>query len=435
MDSKTLREWQKVLRQSGDPMPTTDPRYVFNLHGSDREDVIEALSQDIQLTDGTAIYYFTGQRGTGKSSELLRLTAKLDGTGEFRCVLFDATEYLNDTQPITVEMLLLMLAVGVRDWLKTHYPEAEKDAESPLERFKNWLGKTEVELKEVSINEHLKFNLKDAQLTIDQKLRSLTSEQDFLNKIRAFVKEMADWLKKREKREVVILVDSLERLRGKSGDDGAEMFDSVVRTFSEQYEHLRIPLVQIVYAVPPYLCLLSNIRNLVPFYSLASVRVYETPSTNRRQPREKGLAVMRDLLEKRIPDWEKVFTKDAIDKLSMISGGDLRHFLRRLMVDAIYQAQYALDRLPLQENDAIIQSLKDTSEVEMAQLTVRNDWVLLRSVAKENKVIANNRGHDFSALAYYLDNRVILNYRNGKEWYDLHPCLWATIEAAADPAP
>lgn len=434
MDSKTLREWRKALNASLIPLEVDDARFVKNLHGSGEDDVIERLRQRIEDTEGSsAIYYFTGQRGAGKSTELRRLRTELEEGDVFRCVLFDALAYINETQPITVEILMLMVAVGVRDWLEAKYPSKDFTS-SPIQRFGAWLTNTEVELKQIEIGGICKLDLKDRQTTIDEKLRKLTTQHDFLNQLRNYTAEMVLWLGKQEEREIVILVDSLERLRGASGKDGADMFDSVARVFGDQFDHLRVERTQIVYAVPPYLCLLENVRVQLPWYALASVRVFETPSKARRKPRDQGLKIMQLLVKKRMPDWQQVLKPEALQRLALCSGGDLRHFMFRLLEDALYRAQYALDRLPLDESDPIVASLENASRVEMTQLTVRDEWGLLRRIAQGHEVVAENR-EQFRTLAHLFDTRVILNYRNGEEWYDLHPSLWATIDAAGDAAP
>jgi hypothetical protein len=36
-------------------------------------------------------------------------------------------------------------------------------------------------------------------------------------------------------------------------------------------------------------------------------------------------------------------------------------------------------------------------------------------------------------LAHFLDNRLILNYRNGSDWYEVHPLLRDVIDTYACP--
>ena len=52
-------------------------RYVVHLHG--RRDALGRLKAEISHRLGEGVYLFTGQIGSGKSTELLRLKAELDG--------------------------------------------------------------------------------------------------------------------------------------------------------------------------------------------------------------------------------------------------------------------------------------------------------------------------------------------------------------------
>jgi hypothetical protein len=43
------------------------------------------------------------------------------------------------------------------------------------------------------------------------------------------------------------------------------------------------------------------------------------------------------------------------------------------------------------------------------------------------------KGADLPTLAHFLDNRLILNYRNGSDWYEVHPLLRDVIDTYARP--
>ena len=427
MNTAQLREFQRVMRSSDRPLDATDSYYVPSLHGTDAEDQVVRLFQAIQDTQGSGLYYFTGQRGTGKSTELRRLKTLLDGDG-YRCVLFDSFRYLNETQPVDAEMIMLMVAAGLADWMIAEY-KTDLLAESPPARFWQWL-KSDVELQEISIPKTgLTFDIKTQQDSIAKRIRALSSRQRFHQELVAHIAAMGQWVRNRENRQLVLIVDSLENLRGNplAGDEGA-MFASVARVFSNHLEMLRVLDVQIVYSVPPYLGLLENVQAHVPWYALASVRVCGDPRKTRRQARPEGLQLMRRLMDKRWPEWRNVLQEAALDRLSLLSGGDLRQFILRIMVDVLFKAQFALDRLPLGADDAILEDVALACSTEMLQLTVRDEWPLLKQVTMDNKIVAN-RHDQLKELAHLLDTKVILNYRNGHDWYDIHPSLWAELDA------
>lgn len=430
-DAKTISEFRSVLRNSDRPLESTDAYYVPNLHGTEGEDVVQLLRDSIVETQGSGLFYFTGQRGTGKSTELLRLQTLLDGA-ERRCIFFDALRYLNDTQSIDTEMLMLMVAAGIDDWISAKYPEQKWDKESVFSRFRTWM-QSEVALEKIELpGIGQTFNLKPSQPSVREKLKSLGSRQKFHQEIMAHIMQMCSWLGDREGRQVVVVVDSLERLRGSAlggaSQEEGSIYAQVAEVFSDRLNDLRVANVHMVYAVPPYLTVLQNIRDRVPLFSLASVRVYENPFDGHgRNARPDGLAHMRRLIDKRWPNWQSILSPQALDVFALLSGGDLRQFILRNLVDALSQAQYALDRLPLTADDPIVEKIKAACSTEMLQLTVRDEWPLLAQVGKDHNCIAQNKGQQYVTLAHLLEVKAILNYRNGRDWYDLHPALWSVI--------
>ena len=287
----------------------------------------------------------------------------------------------------------------------------------------------------------LSVKLKEQQATVAGKIRTLSSPLEWTKQVQQFAGEIMEFVRQRSQRErVVVIVDSLERLRGVSGADQDAMFQHVVATFAGDFDRLRVPGASVVYATPPYLALLADVRNFVTYYSLASVRVYckpiadDTHTPERRQPRPDGLEKMRRLIERRLAEWALVMDAGALDQLTLASGGDLRHFMQRLVSGVVGQAQFALDRLPLKKDDPIIKRVLDENRGETERLTVRSEWPLLAYIAQHHKAIAADRGDSLRTLAHLFDTRVVLNYRNGEEWFDIHPLLWRLIDAQDEPA-
>lgn len=84
-----------------------EPRfYVKHLHGKGDRDPVQELADQIDFSASAGAYLFTGNRGTGKTTELLRLAQSLNGLG---CEVFyiDMSEYLNLTQHIEISDFLI----------------------------------------------------------------------------------------------------------------------------------------------------------------------------------------------------------------------------------------------------------------------------------------------------------------------------------------
>ena len=439
VDKKLLRQFRASLSETDKPLEPNDSKYVPGLHGTAGEDVMNRLLEDILSRPelSTQLFYFTGQRGTGKSTELMRLEKELVNEGTL-VVRFDSLNYISETELITLETVLLLVVAGIASWAGAQNYKDNFLKDSAWTRFASWL-KTEVSLTEVNI-EGLKFKLKEQQASISEKLAKTTSAMQHLAKLGEFAGEMVEFIRKAAHRtRVVVMVDSLERLRGTTADTQDKMFGAVVQAFASDVNRLRITGATVVYAVPPYLPMLANIRNDVDFHALGSVRMYQKPArlggpTPSRQPRVESLALMRSVLDKRFEGWRAVLSEPAVDQLALKSGGDLRHFLRRLVYETVSQTDYALDRLPLRADDDVLVQVFAKNTDETVQLTVREEWPLLKKVTQNGDALAENRDNSLRTLARLLEMRVILNYQNGSQWYDIHPLLWPVIDLF-EPAP
>ncbi|MEO3714917.1 hypothetical protein [Roseateles flavus] len=431
-----LDDFSALLANDPGALSTQSGYYVPNLHGTGAEDVVALLDRAIRRSHSDAqLYYFSGQRGTGKSTELRRLEILLNGQPGTRAYIVDALDYIGDTHPIDTLDLLLVIAAAFADRLS--HPDAlgsdQDPHESPLQRFTHWLG-AEVEITGVTLG-GVKAEFKKQQQSIVQRLRTfdLSRQERVMAECRQHIGQMAEAVRRRwQAPKIVLMVDSLERLRG-IGKEASEMFDRVVKVFDGDMNQLRVPDLHMVYSVPPYLPYLTNIKALVQLFMLASVRVCEPPSKARRAPRATGLDAMRQVVERRCPRWRELLSEPALDRLILTSGGDLRQLLRRLLLDTLDEAAFALERLPLGEDDPILHTVVQRHRVEFESLVVQDEFALLKGIAEQNALDLRHRD-ELSTVAHFFDVRAVLNYRNGVDWLDLNPLLWDLIARWQPPA-
>ncbi len=431
-----LDDFSALLANDPGALSTQSGYYVPNLHGTGAEDVVALLDRAIRRSHSEAqLYYFSGQRGTGKSTELRRLEILLNGQPGTRAYIVDALDYIGDTHPIDTLDLLLVIAAAFADRLSQ--PDAlgsdQDPHESPLQRFTHWLG-AEVEITGVTLG-GVKAEFKKQQQSIVQRLRTfdLSRQERVMAECRQHIGQMAEAVRRRwQAPKIVLMVDSLERLRG-IGKEASEMFDRVVKVFDGDMNQLRVPDLHMVYSVPPYLPYLTNIKALVQLFMLASVRVCEPPSKARRAPRAAGLDAMRQVVERRCPRWRELLSEPALDRLILTSGGDLRQLLRRLLLDTLDEAAFALERLPLGEDDPILHTVVQRHRVEFESLVVQDEYALLKGIAEQNALDLRHRD-ELSTVAHFFDVRAVLNYRNGVDWLDLNPLLWDLIARWQPPA-
>src|SRR5262249_55738689 len=111
------------------------------------EDPVSLMLTHIEFSEIESIQMFSGFRGSGKTTELLRLQKRLEEQGHI--VLYaDALDYVNPSEPIEITDLLIVLAGAFGDALEKRLG-AEIVQESFWTRLVSFVTNTEVKAKEV----------------------------------------------------------------------------------------------------------------------------------------------------------------------------------------------------------------------------------------------------------------------------------------------
>jgi hypothetical protein len=223
--------------------------------------------------------------------------------------------------------------------------------------------------------------------------------------------------------KVVLLIDSVERIRG-VGSEAMAVYESVRNLFFGHAEHLRVPLLHLVYTIPPYLSVLAagagSLMGGAVARRLVSTHIFKDRS---RDPDPAGLEVLRSVVAKRFPGWKAIFQTEALDQLALSSGGDLREYFRliRLCLPAVRDDS----QLPL--SPAAVKQAEDAARSEMLPIPADHLGWLKRITQTHDTCLETD--DKLPTLAHFLDNRLVLNYRNGSNWYDVHPLLREVVDA------
>jgi hypothetical protein len=120
-------------------------------------------------------------------------------------------------------------------------------------------------------------------------------------------------------------------------------------------------------------------------------------------------------------DWMRLLgTPERLHSLIMSSGGHLRDLLR-ILAEIIRRA----DRLPV--SDHSIESA--VNQIKNESLPIADqDAVWLARIASTNRA-SLAVASQLPDLARFLDTHLVLCYRNGDEWYDVHPLIREEVEA------
>ncbi len=431
----TLRNFYKTLEGKGERPLTPDHPYYVNILGATPEkDPVRRLWQRIHLASSESVSLLTGFRGNGKSTELRRLKQLLE---ESDCTVFlvNMMDYLLMTKPVELSDFILSLmaalshAVGEVDDLSL-----QPLTRSYWERLTAFLC-TEVEVEKFGLKAKggvsavdlgLKLKIEpDFKQHVQQQLRGHLTR--LVEDAQKFVDELVREIRTKSNdpdKKIVFLVDSVEQLRGLGGD-AEKVYASVRELFSGQAANLAFPKLHVVYTVPPFLLALS--QNLGR--NLGGHPVTQWPNIHVRRKIDNGqdadgIGVMKQVISKRYPDWQEIFSPEDLASLAHISGGDLRDFFR-LIRECLVSCM--LDSRP--------EKVVDQEIIQRAVLDLKNDMLPL---ADEDarwlaKIHTSNREElgsveELPSLARYLDTNLIMNYLNGEPWYDIHPVLIEEIQ-------
>lgn len=415
--------------------------YVEGMHTAEGISPVDELQVGIEMSDRPGTWLFTGHRGVGKSTELRRMAAALREQGHM-VVVADMGEYLNLVEPVKTETLLLTVVAALADGAD-QFLGGNRLHQSYASRLWNFLSTTEVSFPEMSTQLGLggdskisfKAQLKDNPSFREKVVAAMAgSIAPLAAQVREFAKTVRDDLQQQHgaDKQVVLILDSLERLRV-TGADANVCYDAISRVFDQNAEYLKLEHIHVVYSVPPYLpFLLPRIGSYfgVAVCTLPHVKVFQIPAkasslgqaANANPPRalsdQHGVNLMVDAVRKRYPQVEQLLPLPLLEALALASSGSVRDYFR-LVKSVCTKARVAKATAPLQGE----------SWAQMAQQVLRNEMPL----ATEDKVWLRNvrrthgNGLDSMAnlhqLARLFDSGVILNYRNGRDWCDVHYLL------------
>ncbi|MCB9684916.1 MAG: hypothetical protein H6738_15640 [Alphaproteobacteria bacterium] len=418
-------------RALGDrPLEPDDSWYVALYQDEElaASDPVEQLATAIEWSALESTHLFSGFRGTGKSTELRRLRARLRRTGRHVVVLCDMVDTLNLGSPVDAVDFLIGVAGAFGDALDAdpdllgHDPGRESYWARAVGLFR-------------TLDVEVGGNLGVASATLKTNLRKDPTFRERLRewmdgRLGALVDDVHDYLKScvaalRRKHgddvEVVLLLDSIEQIRGTSFGHAESVYSSVEALFSNHAESLRFEDIHVVYTVPPWLKIRSP--GIAGEYGgmqlLPCVRVRDRATG---EPFRPGLDALERVIGRR-GDWKRVLgTRARLDRLLLASGGYLRDLLRLLQA-VLREARNR--ELPVGDD-----------VVELALHEVRNSYLplarhdaawLAEIHASGNPELDVHRADGDEANLYdlsrFFDTHLVLCYRTLEEWYDVHPLL------------
>ncbi|HRI67864.1 MAG TPA: hypothetical protein PK156_26685 [Polyangium sp.] len=423
------RAFQKQFFRALTDEPITDPNDEWYVRLYDDPafaplDPVEQLWNAIDYTRGSSIHLLSGYRGTGKTTELYRLAAKLP-KDQYKVVHVFMENYLNMATPVDVSDFLLAVACAFGEGLHAHHLlDRDPREETGWSWIRNFFKTADIQIPELSVV-GIKTYLK-SELSFRNKIHERMGQHldTLVASVRAFVQECAQALRKRwgQDTEFVLLVGSIEHLHG-TYLNGKEVQDSVSTLFGIHAEKLAIPYLHIVYTVPPYLSVLSPGAgqgcNAQAVHVFPAVKVHERD----RQSFSPGIRALRQLLKKR-GDWQRLFkTKEQLDYVIRMSGGNIRGLFRMVR-------QIILVTKTLPVSDETIELA--LNQLRMEFLPIANDEARWLAVIAKTHTASLCDYAQVSQFANLIQRQLIHYQLANPIWYDVHPLVRGQILAPPD---
>ncbi len=401
------------LCDPAEPLALGDERYAdvdaFGARGPSWTDEVARL---IELSDRPVCQLVTAPAGTGLTTELRRLAARLRDRADLLPVHIEAKTVVDLWSPIDSADLLLAIVErterAIADQAGKPWPS------EPLRRFRKWIEVPEIlALKTGSSSAAVSAGIVDILRDVPRARAKVRARIDadrsrFFAEVRDELTLLAHAARRLGHTGIAVLFDGLEKL-GAITSELTLVLDSAERTFGRDISAMSLP-VHVVYTLPFSLLLrLETSPRVLPAIALFD---------RQGRRREAGFQAAREIVERRAPApiLDELFGPEhraaRIDQLIASSGGTPREIVGRLQNAIAHPAldgtKFAL--LLAMDADWLRRGIPEPAAAWLAGIHRSKS---LGSVDPTERHIAESM----------LARGAVLPYRNGEAWVDLHPAV------------
>ncbi|GBO55493.1 type II secretory pathway, ATPase PulE/Tfp pilus assembly pathway, ATPase PilB [Pseudanabaena sp. lw0831] len=374
---------------------------------------------------------FSGHTGCGKSTLLAALAQKLHD--RFFVVRFSIA---NTIENADVNHVTILFAIALKIMQEA---EIQNVTISPKikESLLNWFAKKtkSEELKvtgEASIGAKL-LELIGLKLKVDAVIRQ-EIKQEFERKVSELVaklNEIAAIANGASGKNILVIIDDIDKLE-----------IPVIRdVFINNIKALFLPNLQIIYTLP--ISALHD-KDIVPILETETsdrivpmriLKLYKKGESRHPDPTPVMEIVdkLEKLLAKRI-DLE-LFEPEALQKVIAYSGGVLREVIRivqqscRICLRQLRSLPEDGDVSNLKISLTVVEEAANNLRLQMSRPLGKVDYEILKTVY-QYYAPDDPRDSEFLGL---LKGLPVLEYRNAREWHDVHPLLWQLVQERLTP--
>ncbi|MDR0284777.1 MAG: hypothetical protein LBI33_07795 [Propionibacteriaceae bacterium] len=400
------------------------------------------LLDRIQLGFGDTVTLVTGPRGSGKTSEFLRLGQNLETTGR-RVLYADVTDFLRPTDAPDAGAFLTAVVAGLIQALTsgdTRSRTPRLPSRPLLDRLKSIFDRIGVDGFDVSAG--IGFPPVQASVTAHISLRDQLRDQpgfrsalqnamernraQFRQEMHGLVGDLSQDLAGPDGQPPVFVVDSADHIRGNEDPNSPNSYQrvrsAVEQLFSEYGDELTLPGLQTIYCAPSYVH--CQWATAMPILNIKVV----TEVGNDYEP---GLKQLQRIIAKRAPahDAQRLFgDEQRLTRVLRASGGlfrDLFGILENVIANAsdLPASDRAINQALAERRRALLGGPNGVNREQVELLADIADNTHFRPRQAEQA--------DFEFLEAI---GAILQYPDGPEgfWLGVHPLLRETVAAVRD---
>ncbi|MEB3343003.1 ATP-binding protein [Okeania sp.] len=390
-------------------------------YGTETIEELEQLVEDSPSGDSKII--FAGHRGCGKSTLLAQFGRRM--ADKYFVVFFSISDSIEMSD---VNHINILFAIAVR-----LMEEAEKQKikikPSIKEQFYKWFAKhtrTEIEESQAGVGVGFDlFKIISGKLKADATIRD-EIKQEFNRKISdliARINEIAAVVQGASQKEILVIIDDLDKI-----DLGV-----VRQVFEENVKSLFQPNIRVIFTVP--ISALREVRMAGTLTTETNNQIVIMPVSklfkqgeryiNNSEPISEAIAMLTDVMYKRIS--RDLIEPEVVKKIIIYSGGVLRELVRitnqccRICLRLIRRKP---DDLDIKINAEVLQEAITNISIDFDTRIGNADYELLQQTYQ---FFTPNDPKEQRFLDL-LHGLYVLEYRNAKLWYDVHPIVTEILQ-------
>lgn len=373
---------------------------------------------------------FSGFKGCGKSTELLRLKRELEN--EFLIKIFSVREKL-DPNHLSISEILIAVMIDLFDFVKK-YHKAIKLSKKLIKNLENWTStiyKTDERHRSYETEAGTGVDLKSSglgkilgvmgKLGIDfrsgRKYSEITGKEEkqtlseLILNCNLLLAEMRNQLHKIDKKNIIFIIEDMEKV-------DLTTAENIFYNYSKQLTSISCCFIytfpiSLVFN-PKYNIILNEFdENFV----LPMIKVHDKKGDNYAP----GINSIKKILHKRID--KKLLNENLMTRFILLSGGCLRDLFRMIKLAASNAIDREEEKIEEDDFDYGLNKLKSDyyntiSYNKELDLTAEHYYEILEKCCKSE----DKKPMDVKGMMDLKHNMCILGY-NGDVWFDVHPVV------------